>query len=360
MSTDEDYCGYSDLRHGECAHCAGIAPFEIVPELRMAGHQGRRGRRVWPPTKAEKGREACEDSISRTKTVTAAPGANGHVNGSQIECRCGKPTRDVHTVCDDCGDMLTRALSEVPWMDDELDTTITRQRAIPTESGSPSASCSCKDDEIDRCPHGGLPWHEKAADARRALHGLLSTWCRFCEEENVRHQSPMDGLPREDTLPAMSRWLLWRVDGLTLHDIGPEAVDEITDAVAECNRLIDRRPDRWYAGPCNAEDEEGVECGADLYAKRTKGLVECRDCGASYDVAARRTWLLAAAEDRLADAATIARSVSWLGAEPLTASRVRKWAERGRIVAKGHDGSSPLYRIGDAINLLASDTSMVS
>ena len=36
----------------------------------------------------------------------------------------------------------------------------------------------------------------------------------------IQHDLPADNLV------ALSRWLLWRVDGLGLHDIGPEAVAE--------------------------------------------------------------------------------------------------------------------------------------
>lgn len=254
------------------------------------------------------------------------------------ECRCGRPTRDVAYVCDHCADELSNALGDVPWLDTELEVTITKQRAIPTEGGSASFEKA-------------LPWHEKASETRRELHGLLATWIRFCAEENIRNASPHHGIP-DDTLQAMSGWLLWRVDGLTLHDIGLEAVDEITSAVASCRRVIDRRPDRWYAGPCVTDG-----CGADLYATRREGSVKCRQCEAMYDVAERREWLLAEAEDRLAPASEIARAVSWLGAEPLTGDRVRKWAERGQLVVKSHDGKGrPLYRIGDAIDRLAADT----
>ena len=257
------------------------------------------------------------------------------------ECRCGRPTRDTLTMCDTCADSLSKALGEVPWVVDELNTTITRQRAIPTEGSASNAETA-------------LPWHEKAGDALRDLKALLVSWALFCEAEAVQHQSPRrEPLSiDDDSAVALSRWLLWRVDGLARHEIGPDAVDEITDAVANCVRMIDRRPDRWYAGPCINLVDEG-ECGADLYAKRQTGDVKCRKCGAVYDVAERREFLLAEAEDRLADASTLARAVSWLGTEPLTAARVRKWAERGRIVSHGHDGRRPLYRIGDAIDLLA-------
>ena len=257
------------------------------------------------------------------------------------ECRCGRPTRDTLTTCETCSDELARSLAEIPWMADELATTITKQRAIPTEGG----------------PRGGetaLLWHEKASDARRHLHSLLVSWVRFCDEEGVAHQSPKDGLP-DDTLPALSRWMLWRVDGLARHEIGPDATEEILSAMAECRRVIDRSPDRWYAGPC-VQEVDNVACGTDLYARRTKGDVTCRECAAVYDVAERRAWLLAEAEDRLANASDVARAVSWLGARPLTPARVWQWAKRGRIVAKGHDGKAPLYRVGDAIDLLAADT----
>ncbi|GAB3776722.1 hypothetical protein FB382_004376 [Nocardioides ginsengisegetis] len=264
------------------------------------------------------------------------------------ECKCGRPTRDAAYVCDTCGDELARALGDVTWLAEELETTITRQRGVDYR-GVGGSSGGKKPSERPSPVQWG------ASEARGDLRALLVSWALFCEAEGVRNSSPYPGLP-DDDLPALSGWLLWRVDGLTLNEIGSDAVEEITSAVAHCRRVIDVAPDKWYAGPCNQETE-GVECGADLYALSAKGNVSCGVCSASYDVAERRKWLLEAAEDRLADAATLARSVSWLGALPLNAARIRKWAERGRIVAKGHHGQKPLYRIGDAIDLLAKEAS---
>lgn len=274
-------------------------------------------------------------------------------------CKCGKPTRDDGYFCDDCGTELSKALGDVPWLDEELETTIGRQKGVDYSrvggSATPTAPRKEPNDRPDLGVHvqpDSLNWG--ATEARSHLKALLVSWALFCEAEAVRNSSPYDGLPA-DNLPALSRWLMWRVDGLALNEIGSEAVDEITSAVAHCRRVIDRSPDKWYAGPCNAG--EAVECGTDLYALASTGGVTCTTCGSVYDVAARRTWLLKAAEDRLADAVTLARSVSWLGAEPLNAARVRKWASRGRIIAKGHDNDKPLYRIGDAIDLLAKEAS---
>src|SRR3546814_2319010 len=69
----------------------------------------------------------------------------------------------------------------------------------------------------------GLPWHDKAAEAQRALRGLLVWWVRFCTEESMR------GLPTTapaDNVPSLARWLLHVVHGLTLHELGSDAVDE--------------------------------------------------------------------------------------------------------------------------------------
>lgn len=254
-------------------------------------------------------------------------------------CRCGRPTRDHAPVCDTCADNLTQALSELPWLTTELNVTLTGTKGVDyrRSGGTPSSE-----------PR--LPIHVAASELLTDIRATLTSWVKFCADEHIRHQSPKLGLPA-DSIQAMSGWLLWRVDGLAFHDIGPDAVEEITVLVVKGKRLVDRPADKWYAGPCDQN-----ECGADLYARSTVGNVKCAECGATYDIGERRTWLLEAAEDRLATAADLARAVSWLGAAPLTSDRVRKWAERGRILAHGHDGRYPLYRVGDAINLLADTT----
>ena len=263
---------------------------------------------------------------------------------TETTCRCGKPTRDDAYVCDTCADRLSIALGEIPWLDDELETTITRQKGA-TYDGSPSRGAETPS-----------PVHWGASEARGHLRAVLVSWVRFCAEEGIRNASPHQGVP-DDDLPAISRWLMWRVDGLTFHDIGPEAVDEITDAVAKCHRIVDRRPDRQYLGICSAENEEtGEPCTAELYARAGARVVSCPACEVEWDIDTRRKVLLDRAEDVLATAAEISRAVSWLGAAPLTSDRVRQWAARERITVRGHDRQGrPLYRVGDAIDLLSGE-----
>lgn len=251
-------------------------------------------------------------------------------------CNCGKPLNAVDTICPACADTLAQALGDVPWLDEQLDISATRAKGIDYRTLGNSGKGAKKPSERP------LPGNRAASEAQSHLRAILVSWSLLLADEH----DGRDNLPA-DNLPAISRWLMWRIDYLARHDVGQEAHDEITAAVNRCRRVIDRRPDRWYAGPCN-------ECDADVYANTKNGDCAC-ECGAVYDVKARRDWLIAEAEDRLADATTIARAVSWLGTQPLTAARVRKWAERDRIAAKGHDGRRPLYRIGDAITLLAQE-----
>jgi hypothetical protein len=264
------------------------------------------------------------------------------------ECRCGRPTRDAAYVCDQCVERLARALGDCGWTDVELETTITRQRGIPTTGGAPSAE-------------RGLPWHERGAEARRNLHGLLVSWVRFCGEERVR------GVPTwqpTDRVVSLSRWLLHCVDGLALHDIGPEAVDEITDAVAECQRIVFyKRRSRVYLGVCEQPviDDEGEEyaavvCEGEVYAEEGAPVGTCDDCGQGVTVAIRRTELERKLDDRLCTAAEIARLSTYLGLDAdrdKVRQRVHYWHRHKRVMPRGSgDDDAPLFRYGEVRSML--------
>ena len=253
------------------------------------------------------------------------------------ECRCGRPTRDAAFVCDQCSKSLSVALGEIPWLEVELEVSLAGVKGVDyrTKGGT-------------RASEKPSPANWAVSEAGANLRALLVSWTKFCVEERVRHSSPHQGWPA-DTMVSMSRWLLWRVDGLALLDIGPEAHDEITGAVRTCVRLIDRRAEQVYVGQCGAGD-----CPTDLYARIGARMIVCPTCAVEHNVEERRAWLLKQAWDVLATAAELSRAVSWLGKEPLTADRVRQWADRGRLSVLGHDrfGHS-LYRVGDAIDLLS-------
>lgn len=253
-------------------------------------------------------------------------------------CRCGKPTRDEAYFCDDCGHALSVALGEIPWLEEELDVTITRQKGVDYRTKGGTASSERPSPVV---------W--SASEARGNLRAVLVSWVRFCADERVRNSSPHQGVP-EDTLPAISRWLLWRVDGLSLLDIGPEAVDEITDAVAQCHRLIDSPSQRQYLGPCKACEDDGR-----LYARQGATWARCDRCDTPVNADDLRVQLLASLDDRLCTAAEIARLSTYLGLKAnreQVRNRINQWHKRGRITSESMFDEAA-FRFGIVWRLLA-------
>lgn len=261
-----------------------------------------------------------------------------------MTCRCGRPTRDDAYVCDKCEGQLERALSEVPFLDQELETTLTRQRAIPTSGSAPSAETP-------------IPWHDRAAQVRRNLDGLLSTWVRFCAEENLLTAD----LPA-DTAAAKSRWLLRALPALRLHDIAPEAHDEITDAAADARRLVFwKRKNRVYLGPCaygNSLADQLSDCPGDVYADEGEPVGYCEECERGVTVVTRQSELDDDLSGRLLSAADIA---DWSVRMGLDAKReeVRKrvlyWHRHKRITAARTEDRVPLFRYREVRPMLLAE-----
>lgn len=256
------------------------------------------------------------------------------------ECACGKPT-DAY-VCQTCAGALSRALGDCTWLEGELETTITRQRGAATGGGA-------------RGTNDSLPWHERASQARRTLHALLVTWVRFCGEESVRHAPAWQA---RDNLTSLSRWLLNCVHGLTLHELGGDAVAEITDAVAECERIVFwKRKSRTYLGPCGQTvvDEDGevltLSCPGEVYADEGAQVGYCDECAQGVTVAIRKSDLDKRLDDRLCTAAEIARLATYLGLD-VPRDRVRQqvntWHKRKLVLPASKDADgSPLFRYGE-------------
>jgi hypothetical protein len=253
-------------------------------------------------------------------------------------CKCGRkcPTRDAAYTCEDCLDRLSKALGDMAWVDTELAITIGKERGLPTEGGPAGSEKS-------------LPFHVAAAQVRDNLRNTLVGWVRVCAEEGVRSSDPRDGLP-EDTLTAMSRWLLWRVDGLAFNEAGSEAVDEITYAVTQAVKAIDLAPERQYVGPCS--------CGRDLYRKPGAPKVKCRACATEYDAEV----FLADMAARMADLDLLVTAVEGAGLLSrfkleTTARVIYGWEERKLIAAHGErqEGRKmrKVYRFDELMRLAA-------
>lgn len=274
-------------------------------------------------------------------------------------CACGRPA-DNAAICTGCAKALEIALGNISAYWADLDTVKGRQTRY---GGTGGRSGTEKPLPVDLRFLG--PW-EDGSMLQEATKNTIATWARVAMEAKPMLAGPTHAacLHVSCSIGRRSRWpadtvascclyLLGHADWIRTQHWAPEILDELDDLEAQLRRMVDRPADKWFAGPCDI-------CKRDLYAKVGAKTVECNDCDRVYDIAVRRAALLAEAEDYLANATELARAVSWLGSEPLTAARVWKWAERGRITAKQHveirGRQIPQYRIGDALDLLAIDT----
>jgi hypothetical protein len=105
--------------------------------------------------------------------------------------------------------------------------------------------------------------------------------------------------------------------------------------------VLGRQRDRWFAGVCGAElvsvglvadgsvlvpvAEDAGRCEALLFASVDVESVKCRACEAVYTVEARRSLLVAFAQDAELPLPVIARALPWLAAVEVRPSTVRNW-----------------------------------
>lgn len=252
-------------------------------------------------------------------------------------------------LCDDCQAAFTRTLGDLGALDDELAVTITRQRAAATTGGPRSSDTA-------------LPWHERAGDAQRTLHGLLVSWVRFCAEEDVKGPRVEDPA---DHIDSLAEWLSTRVHGLALLDIGPEAMDEITNAAAECHRIVFwKRRNRVYLGSCGAvetddEGNEGDPCPGEVYADEGEPVGFCDECNQGATVVVKRAALEDELDARLYTAAEIARLSTFLGLDApreQVRKRVLYWHRHKLVEQRGTTADGfPMFRYGEVRGMLYKD-----
>lgn len=267
---------------------------------------------------------------------------------SQTTCQCGKPTRDQAVLCDDCTNTLARALGDVAWVSEELETTITRQKAAAIGAGPRSSGST------------PLPWHERGAEAKRDLQAILVAWVRFADEEHF------PGRPTwwpQDRPASLARWLLHVVRALGRHELGPDALEEITNAVATAERIVFwKRKNRIYLGTCGqvVTDDDGnvlaLCCPGEVYADEGAAVGHCDECGQGVTVVIRQSEIEQKLADRLCTAAEIATYAVHLGLEApreRVRQRVNYWHRHKRITAHGSNATGdPTFRYGDVRGML--------
>lgn len=240
---------------------------------------------------------------------------------------CDKPIADTGYVCHACADHARDSLLRIAgdWAD--LETTRLRQDRI----GDPGPAST----------EPPLPYNPRAAEVAWVIQNTLTTWAR--EIATTR------GGEAPALVPDLARWLAEQAGWLRQRPEGEQALDELDSCSDLLRAAIDRPGPAVFCGRCDV-------CDRDLRARPGAATVECRRCDVTYDVTARREYLLELANDTLAHASLIARALDELG-EPVKPERIRQWASRGRLHAKGKDAAGrPLYAVRDVRSLVSEDT----
>jgi hypothetical protein len=250
---------------------------------------------------------------------------------------CSSPTGDSGRLCRTHTDELLRDLNSVPDLVAELDITRTRQARITAEK------------------HGGrsaerpLPWNEHAAARAFELNATLNAWAldtsKLAEDERDR----LAEHHHADT-SAVARWLARNIRTLRQHQDAGQASDEITDAIREARRAIDRPLDQEIYGKCMATlDGDDALCEAYLYATHGKTHVICPGCGSIHDTEKRRAWMFEQVRDMLGNVREVVACLK-LGGINTTEDRVRSMATRGRFLPRGINGRDQhLYRVSEVL-----------
>lgn len=283
---------------------------------------------------------------------------------------CGRETDAA--LCGACTAALARDLRTVPELLVDLDLTLARA------------------DKIGSAGRGGetpVPWKEHVPDAVWVLGNVLTVWVREVADSRgltlvlpARPPRPARAIPPgaradRDGRPAMStelpgraletvrlcaQWLLEHVDELR-QLAGLDAVqahDEVTDAIANARRAVDRPAVRIFVGPCD-------QCGADLYGLPHRGHATCSGCEATYEDMAER-WEIALLKLRgyPATAAVIAQMAGELYGVMIDRKLINQWHSRKEIEpvdwgigqATPAPGCEPRFHFGDVLDRAARST----
>lgn len=184
---------------------------------------------------------------------------------------------------------------------------------------------------------GQEPANLDALDKARTLEVVLRGWASQISVVSPRFAPPQIAA----RLYRQVRWIRHQ-------DWAGDLLQELTDALRDCNRATDRAGQRVFAGMCPTENEATV-CGEPLYALTGRPYARCRTCGQEWDVTDWRERALEAAELQHGTASQISRMLSDpVTREALPQATIRQWAKRGKITAAGQDDRGhPLYLVAD-------------
>ena len=192
-----------------------------------------------------------------------------------------------------------------------------------------------------------IPINVGAMQAADVLANVLATWViDVCGED-----WPLG--PRAGSA-SFSRDLLSHIPEIRRHPAVVELLDEVTDAIRQARRAVDRPADRQYLGQCLMEtpDEEGrqVTCLAELYARPDASEVTCKVCGTEHEVGERRAWLLKRAEDMIVTVREASSYLGEVGGIRVSQASIRGYLHRGKLAYR--PGVENGIRLGDLLTVV--------
>lgn len=256
---------------------------------------------------------------------------------------CDAP-QDQGLACHSCTSRLERELSEVAAIVAELDISLSKQARI----GSSGEGKQGKGWQREK-----VPIDVGAMQAADNLGNVLTTWARdLLETENGRWTTPL--MVSRTPAVTSSRALLVMIPTIRRHPAVVELVDEITDAIGQARRAVDRPADRVYLGQCMVPtpDEDGreVTCLAELYARPNASEVTCKVCGAEHEVGEHRAWLLQRAADMIVTVREASLYLGEVGGIKVSQASIRGYLHRGKLAYR--PGVTNGIRLGDLLEVV--------
>jgi len=299
---------------------------------------------------------------------------------SQPTCSCcGQPMADGAYACTKCGRELAQALTEAAGHAEDAWTVIARETRYGTAGGArqaePEPAAPANDGRRNRVTEfgwaasietptrgalraGQIP-PDLSASARLADVGnVVTTWARhICERRGAElpARRPLlgplcAGVPCEHPsceriqwrvppsgLGEAAGWLATQVEWLRKRPEAGEAFRLLGRACDTLARLVDRPPGgHRLVGMC--------DCGRTLYAPHGRDVVQCKPCGAKWNVAESQAILLKHLDSQLVTIPEALDMAGWLDTDR-TREQIRKlitgWVKRGQLVAHGHIWRDP-------------------
>jgi hypothetical protein len=239
---------------------------------------------------------------------------------------CEAETPSTITLCHNHTTRLEQHLAEVDSVWDDLRITVARlDHTGPTVGGGTSG------------PRDQVNWDasEKATQLARVLTGWAEVY----------------GHPTPDPIRA-SRILFTGLRDIRKQDWAADLLDELQDAMRDARNAMDRPQARVFAGMCPTS-HEGKVCGTPLYARQGSLAVNCRTCGAQWDVTDWRARALIAAGLHHGTPAEVSRMLTDpITGDALPSGTIRQWINRGKLTPIAHNTKGkPLYQVRKVRNL---------